>query len=138
MHRIYPITEEACKPFWGRPVMVVMNDGTRHIGTLSGIVKNQLILNDESGNPYSLSYPADHKTGKSSKRAKLNAKAGGKNKKTKSGEATVSAYSPGPVFEDGAYGPQRWQGYGYRPFPYFGERLALDLAAIALLFLIFI
>lgn len=138
MHRIYPITDEACKPFWGRPVMVVMNDGTRHIGILSGIEKNQLVLNDDYDR-HNSSFAKEHKTEKSGRRAKLSAKNNGKNKKKQTaGEAVVSAYGPGPELA-GPYGPEgNWQGYGSRPFPYFGERLALDLAAVSLLFLIFI
>lgn len=136
MHRIYPINEEVCNQYWGRPVMVVLNDGTRHIGTLSGIEKNQLVLNGEVDHEHGSLSAGGLKSGghrtKSKKKSRLALKATTKGRRKKGGPelAKASGFGPGPE----GY----WSGYGYRPFPYFGERLAIDLAAIALLFLIFI
>ncbi|WP_027094692.1 hypothetical protein [Cohnella thermotolerans] len=42
-----PIDEEHLLPFKGLPVCVVMNDGTRHFGLLTGCSKGKVVLNGD-------------------------------------------------------------------------------------------
>ncbi|PYI50872.1 hypothetical protein [Paenibacillus flagellatus] len=128
MNRIDPVTEESCSRFIGMPVCAVLHDGTRHYGVISRVSGGKLILNDT---------PETSQTSGSVKRSKGKAstsarpKSGKAKKGAPAGQAAISAF-PAEV------------GYGYpypSPYPYpypFGGRIALDLAAIALLFLLFI
>ena len=116
MHLVHPINEEHCKLFVGRAVCVVKNDGSRQIGILSGLEKGRLVLNDWPGAAGS----DDEDAGKTS--IKKN-KAKSKNKREKA-EVSASQLPPSP----------------YRPVPFrpYGERVAVDLSSVALLFPVFL
>lgn len=146
MYPIYPIHEETCKPHYGRPVLVVLQDGTRHMGILSKLEGGKLILNEA---------PEAETKGKK-KAKKVKTRASGRKKTANTSEAGVPLQSfaqslypvdprliPGPVPSPGVSraGAFVQQGpispFGY-PYNFFGERIAFDVAAIALLFLLFI
>jgi hypothetical protein len=109
---IYPVTAETCSRFAGMPVCVVLHDGTRHYGILSRVEGGKVILNDA---PQALTASK-----KNRKQTNRQVKTSAKNKAT-SKPASVSDF-----------------GYGNPAFFPFGGRIALDLAAIAFLFLLFI
>jgi hypothetical protein len=114
---IHPVEEKAVSRYIGMPVCAVLQDGTRHYGILSRIEKGKLILNES---------PEEAES------ANLKRRSRGKAKTTsvrKGAKAKISAF---PAVE-GFPGPYP---YGY-PNP-FGGRIVLDLAAIALLFLLFV
>ncbi|KQX45428.1 hypothetical protein [Paenibacillus sp. Root444D2] len=48
MQPIYPITDKTCQSFYGKPVLIFLNDGSEIFGVLSRIEKNKLILNDDA------------------------------------------------------------------------------------------
>lgn len=49
MERIFPITEETCMSYIGRPVCAVLHDGTHYYGTLEGVENGHIILNGCAG-----------------------------------------------------------------------------------------
>ncbi|WP_159885608.1 hypothetical protein [Paenibacillus puerhi] len=121
MKRIYPITEEECKPHCGKPVLILMQDGTEIYGTLSRVEGGKLYLGEEEGGESA----AEARATARSKAKKLSARTG------KKGKARVS----------GAKGGLNTLAYPYGPTPaspFFpgGGRLILDLALIALLFVL--
>ncbi|HZG76224.1 MAG TPA: hypothetical protein VEZ72_10240 [Paenibacillus sp.] len=110
MHVEYPIREEHARLFLNRPVGVVLMDGTRHYGVLTGCEKGKLVLNggDETAKP---------------KR-----KGAGKRKGTAVRKRASSSAAPfAPAIPYGPYNP-------YTPIVPPVPRVALDLATIALLF----
>jgi len=118
MELVYPINEDVCSGLVGLPVCAVLHDGTRHYGILSRVENGRLILNDDAESERS-----DVATAKRSKVRNVKRSA----KRSKSSKANTQSFP-----ETGEY-----------PFflesrPFFGERVALDLAAIALLFLLWI
>lgn len=125
MEPLYPLTTERIQPFCGNIVCVLMQDGTRHVGILSSCDKGRIILNDDlegAGKLY-----VNQRSGSESKAAAGSKKRGRKTKKT------------APTAETSAF-PFGYPGQGYYPGFYprypFGGRRVLDLALIALLFLI--
>lgn len=127
MNQIHPIDEATCTHFIGMPVCAVLHDGTRHYGVISRTSGGKLILNES---PEASVDSA--KTRKVKGKAAVSGKAkSGKPSKTErsepdDGKARLSALPfAGPY--PGAF-----------PFAPFGNRVALDLTAIALLFLLFI
>ena len=128
MHPIYPVTAETCSAYYGRPVCVVMNDGTRYVGILSCVRGGKLILNEQGGD----AGVTRMKRGASVKRTGKSRR--GKRAGLKAAAAPIAApYAPGVGVPYGApvvppYGPV---------YPY-GPELALDLAAISLLLLLFV
>ncbi|GIP40868.1 hypothetical protein J31TS4_41480 [Paenibacillus sp. J31TS4] len=108
MHRIHPVNEETCAPFRGLPVLVVLKDGTQHVGMLSGIQNGQLVLNDDGSSP-SVAAKRKARARNSKKPQRTKAKP----------DAGVNALAP-PF------------GYG----PVLGGRLAFDLTDVTLLFLL--
>lgn len=46
MHRIHPVCEETVSPHVGRPVCLVMRDGTHMYGTLGGCRDGKVYLNE--------------------------------------------------------------------------------------------
>jgi hypothetical protein len=125
MEPIYPLTVERIRPFCGNIVCVLMQDGTRHVGVLSSCGKGQVILNDGVEGAGKLH--VNQRSGGVTKQAAGSKKRGRKTKKT------------APTAETSAF-PFGYPGPGYYPgfFPGypFGGRLVLDLALIALLFLV--
>lgn len=107
---IYPLTEDAINPYCGYYVCAVMKDGRQYIGRITGCRNGKLILN---GDPSVL-------TNSHSNTPKKGGKQKGKKGANKE-SAKLNAFAPYP------YG-----GFGY------GAGIALDLALLALLFLVFI
>jgi len=105
MHLEYPVREEHARLFLNRPVGVVLMDGTRHYGVLTGCEKGKLFLN-----------------GAAAETAKPKRKGAGKRKRASSSAAPFA-----PAIPYGPYNP-------YTPVVPPGPRVALDLATIALLF----
>ena len=135
MEPIYPLTEEHLDQFRGQLVCVVMKDGTRHVGILGRCRGGRLVLNEDAPEAFgNVAGQQDEPKGKRRSRRR----AGGRRSGTKSrGEAArASAFGSG-----GWYGPP-WPydgpfSGGYRPpYGYFGPRILLDLALIALVLLI--
>lgn len=112
---IHPVEEKVISRYIGMPVCAILHDGTRHYGILSRIEKGKLILNASPEETESASL-------KRRSRGKARTTSGRKGAKAK---AQISAF---PAVE-GFPGPY--------PNP-FGGRIVLDLAAIALLFLLFV
>lgn len=120
MNRIEPINQDTCGRFIGMPVCAILHDGSRHYGIISKVEGGKLILNDD---------PQSSVSSGISKQKKGKAVTSGKSKPSgNSGLNAQTSAFPGPY---AGYGPF------LHPFP-FGGRLALDLAAIAFLFLLFI
>jgi hypothetical protein len=121
MDPIYPVNEEICSRLIGAPVCAVLNDGTRHYGIISRVEGGKLILNDDPEQDF-VEASSYGKKGKS--KANISAKQKSSRGKTasKQGKAQISAFGPA--------------GFGY-PYP-FGGRIAIDLAAIAFLLLLFL
>ncbi|MFE5324309.1 hypothetical protein ACFQ88_37230 [Paenibacillus sp. NPDC056579] len=107
MKHITPINEQSCREHYGKPVLVVLRDGSELVATLSRMDKNKIMLNGEEEQP-SITFGLNSR--KSSTRS-------GKNK-TKS-RASVKTYTQ-PEFEPG-FGPN-------------GRGLALDVSSVALMF----
>ncbi|MBD2861694.1 hypothetical protein [Paenibacillus oceani] len=127
MNRIYPVDEATCTHFVGMPVCAVLQDGSRHYGVISRISGGKLILN-ESPEASTEGAKIRSAKGKGGSSGKARASSTVKNSRSESGgdKARLSAFPfAGPY--PGAF-----------PFAPFGNRIALDLAAIALLFLLFI
>lgn len=103
---IHPISVKTCRTHYGKPVCVIMQDGTRLIGTLSRVEKGKLILNEEPVMPMQ----TNHKKTRARKRF-----ASGITKKVR--EVKTDAFSaPAPAY------------------PFGGGRVVIDTAVIALLF----
>jgi hypothetical protein len=49
MYREYPVKKEQIRPFLHRPVGVVMLNGSRHVGVVTGCRNGKLVLNGLSG-----------------------------------------------------------------------------------------
>jgi hypothetical protein len=126
MEPLYPLTEERIRPFCGNIVCVLMQDGTRHVGVLSSCGKGRVILNGElpgSGKLY---------VNQSSGGGTSTLAAGSKKRGRKARKSAPTAQTLAYPF--GYAGPGFYPGF-YPRHPFGGE-LALDLALIALLFLI--
>lgn len=113
MKHIHPIDEETCREHYGKPVLIVLRDGSELVGILSQYDNDKLILNRQEA-------PASETSGslgtKRSGSSSIKSKKSRIKAKTK---AKVSAF-PGP-------------GFG---FPSFGGEFALELGLIAFLFLL--
>lgn len=46
MQRIYPVTQEACRPHCGKNVLLLMKDGSEIYGHLSRVEGGRIILNE--------------------------------------------------------------------------------------------
>ncbi|WP_019535943.1 hypothetical protein [Paenibacillus ginsengihumi] len=108
---INPISEETCRPHYGKPVCVILRDGTEIVGILSRVHEGSLILNEEDG--VDKADTMKTRNGKS-----LPAKGRGKKTAGTQAKASVNAV---PFFGAG---------------PGFGGPLTLDLGLVALLFLL--
>jgi len=132
MEPIYPLTEENLNQFCGQPVCVVMKDGTRHVGILSRCRGGRLVLNDDAPEAYGSAAGQHEAEGKRRSRRRAGSR---KNGGTSAGKAQASAFG-----SFGWYGPPGYDGPfsgGYRPpYGFFGPRILLDLALIALVLLI--
>lgn len=136
MEPIYPLTEEHLDRFRGQLVCVVMKDGTRHVGVLSRCRGGRLVLNEDAGG-------GEEGGGR---QAEASAK---RRSRRRSGSRKGGGRTAGPEHPDAAYaagfGSGGWAGppdFGgefrppYGPYGFFGPRLLLDLALIALVLLI--
>lgn len=84
-----PADEEHLLQLRGLPVCVIMNDGARHYGTLTGCTKDKLILNgdlenDSPGEVATKTRTKSRRTNRSSKRVRAASKNGPKEKHTSS------------------------------------------------------
>ncbi|WP_028548888.1 hypothetical protein [Paenibacillus sp. UNC451MF] len=111
MKHIHPINEDTCREHYGKPVLIILRDGSELVGVLSRYDNGKLILNSQ-GTPAAATTESisSRRSDTKSKKPKIRAKT----------KATVSALPPGPET-------------GFSPF---GGELALDLSFIALLFLL--
>ncbi|WP_282939888.1 hypothetical protein [Paenibacillus sp. RC67] len=111
MRHIHPINEDTCREHYGKPVLIILRDGSELVGILSQYDNDKLILNRQVAAAETTTGTLSSKRSGSlrSKKTKIKAKT----------KATVSAY-PG-------------LGFGFSPF---GGEFALDLAFIAFLFLL--
>lgn len=109
MKAIQPISTEQCRPYYGKPVCVVLRDGTELFGTLSRFDGNKLILNEEA--------TVSTKKTKAIK-STIKSKKGNTARKAAASGQTANTLSSGPV-------------PGFSPF---GGPIALDSASIGLLF----
>lgn len=134
MEPIFPLTEEHLDRFRGQLVCVVMQDGTRHVGILSRCRGGRIVLNEEAGDYGDVAGHQAEDGEKRRSRRQGGRKRGRKANAAQPETARAAAFGSGGWTGPPEYGP--WSG-GYRP-PYglFGPRLLLDLALIALVFLI--
>jgi hypothetical protein len=123
MEPIYPLTEEHLDRFRGQLVCVVMKDGTRHVGVLSRCRGGRLVLNEEAGSGED---GADQQVEASGKR-RSRRRSGSRKRSGKPAEAYAAGFGRGEWAGPPFYGP---------PHGFFGPRLLLDLALIALVLLI--
>jgi len=121
MQRIYPVTEAACRPHCGKPVLIYLHDGTEIYGVLSRVEKDRIILGETPG---AVADTAGRKAGRGGK-----ARSKSRGKKPAAG---VTALGPYGSPEYGA------PGFGWDYGPGYGAALTLELAAIAALFLLFV
>jgi hypothetical protein len=149
---IQPVTEENIRLYYGYPVMVVLRDGTEHIGILSRVGGGKLILNEQS---------IAETTGKKGKRnARVKAKGkGNKPVVTNPVLPTFPQPEPDPFSE---FTPETFSGFPSPGFPSpgftgetvpgpaagpavspwgtpqnpFGGKVSLDMASVAMLFLL--
>ncbi|SDE15862.1 hypothetical protein SAMN02799630_04854 [Paenibacillus sp. UNCCL117] len=126
MKRIYPVTEEDCKPHCGKPVLVLMQDGTEIYGVLSRVEGGKLYLGTEEGGAEATVETKAASRARAKANKKLPGRAGrkGKPQTPGAGAVTTSAFP---------YGPYPYSGGPYYPG---GGRFILDLALIALLFVL--
>ncbi|MDF2723760.1 MAG: hypothetical protein K0Q59_3435 [Paenibacillus sp.] len=114
-----PFNEQLCGRLVGLPVCAVLHEGNRHYGILSKVGGGKIILND---NPRSLSNGAKKSAG--SARTSAGAKAAStrrrRNAKTRARLSAFPDETNGSIDERPAS-------------PFGGERVALDLANIAVL-----
>ncbi|WP_127585358.1 hypothetical protein [Paenibacillus koleovorans] len=140
MQLYHPISHEECQPLLGMPVCAIMQDGTRHYGILSRAENGKVYLNEEAANGTSpiTASPVKSK-GKTQAKTKLKAKVKAKGKAS---HAQTQALSPAkgtkPTVSN--FGVPEEEGFerGFVPFSPFRNRVVLDLATIAFLFLLFL
>ncbi|MBY0203619.1 hypothetical protein NKT34_25025 [Paenibacillus polysaccharolyticus] len=113
MHRIHPVCEETVSPHVGRPVCLVMRDGTHMYGTLGGCRDGKVYLNECFQGPRLSSVQSKQQLRRVSKKKLSSAR-----------KAKSSAYGGYPY--GGGYGG--YGGYGYGA--------GYDVALIATLFLL--
>ena len=129
MEPIFPLTEEHLDRFRGQLVCVVMKDGTRHVGILGHCRSGKLVLNEgEDAAHGDIAGQQSEPKGKRRGRNRPGSRKGGKPEAQAAGFGG-EWFGP-PAFVEGPY----WPPYG--PYGFFGPRLALDLALIALVLLI--
>lgn len=107
MRPIHPITEQSCRDHYGKPVLIVLRDGSELVATLSKFDNDKIILNggeETAGTRGSSSTKSTIRSGRS---------------KNKTKAAKVRAYKE-PDVEPG-FGP-------------FGGALVLETSSVALLF----
>ncbi|OXM83390.1 hypothetical protein [Paenibacillus rigui] len=119
MKHIHPISEEQCREHYGKPVLVILRDGSELVGVLSRYDQDKIILNGEP------SAQAAHKSNRSSLSSITHGKKRKKSSVAKKKNIVVSAYNEGAPLGENPYTP-----YAY------GAPIVLDLALIALLFVL--
>lgn len=127
MDQIYPLEEDLISQYCGLPVYVVMKDGSRHIGILSRCSKGKLTLNEDPNKAAAVETEAEAEPPKSSKKNKKSGKSKSPSKSSKQPEQPVQTQS------------YPFDPYYYEPRPYipFRDVIAIDLAHVAFLFLIY-
>jgi hypothetical protein len=119
---IHPVTAETIQLHIGLPVAVVTHEGYRYFGILSGVVQNQVILNDQPSASTSTTKGRKGKKVKISQRRIPKKRARTRQHQPGQAEQPPQAYPIHPDFEASAV-----QG-GAHPF---SERIAIDLSAVA-------
>jgi hypothetical protein len=80
MYIIDPITEESCKPHYGKEVLIFLQDGTEIYGVMNRVENGKLFLNDFSGSDLSTTQTSKKRKvtrgKKSSQKSKVNSSAG--------------------------------------------------------------
>jgi len=71
MRQIHPISEESCKEHYGKPVLVIMKDGSEISGILTKLDNGKLILNGDSTAATTNAKASKRKTGKNKSKAKV-------------------------------------------------------------------
>ncbi|MBP3965924.1 hypothetical protein [Paenibacillus lignilyticus] len=135
MDQIYPLHEDHIKNFCGMAVCAVTHDGQRHYGILSRCHGGKLMFNEQAGALKHVSSKAEPPQQGKVTNSKVKSKKGSKKAvteaKPKEAAQTQAYYPYDPYYGDPYYG--YGYGYGYSPF---GGAFALDLAALAFLFLL--
>lgn len=126
-----PLDEQIVAQLCGRPVCVVTQDGRRYIGQLSRCHQGKLILNEQADSDSS--GHAEHKEPRQSKKGKKSKSKTSKKKEAAAPATAMSQYGP---YGGGGYPPP--YPYQPQPYPFYGPRIELDFALIALLFLLLI
>ncbi|WP_274649167.1 hypothetical protein [Paenibacillus humicola] len=121
MEPIYPLHEEHIQKFCGNLVCIVTKEGERHVGILSGCRGGRVHLNEHAGAGAHAENQVD-----------LTYLQGAKEKGRKSRKPSASKAAAKQV-QTQALGPYP---YGYGPYYPFAEAFAIELAAIAFLFLL--
>ncbi|CAM3841425.1 hypothetical protein COLU111180_10465 [Cohnella lubricantis] len=124
-----PVTEEQLRELQGLPVCIVMNDGARHFGFLTGCSKGKVVLNG-SEDDLAAESPQQVRPGRKRGRKRSGRGAGRRLAKTSGGkpktggEGTIEE----PMLLAGA------DGWGYiglgPPVPLFGPRVVLPIKPI--------
>ena len=125
MKRIDPICEGECRPYYGKPVVLILKDGSEVSGVLSRVENGQLILNDFETAPGSQQLQLELQNAKSAKKT-------GKTARSRVSKKTAAAKP-----EAGRETAQT-QAFPAAPYPYpaygYYRPLIFDLTFILLLF----
>lgn len=123
-----PVTEDQLRQLQGLPVCIVMNDGTRHFGTITRCAKGKVVLNGSEDDSTADDYvPARTR------------RKGGKNRngRRNGNKIAKTARSRSKVEDDGAAEESPFQGtdgWGYLglgpPIPLFGPKVVLPIKPI--------
>ena len=124
-----PVTEDQLRQLQGLPVCIVMNDGTRHFGTITGCAKGKVVLNgieDDSAAEDDASARAGRKAGKN----RNGRRAGSRIAKT--ARSRSKAEGDGTADEPPLQGANGWGyfGLGPPPMPPFGPKVVLPIKPI--------
>lgn len=117
---IHPITEEHCRPHYGKPVFVILTNGSELVGTLSRLEGGKLVLNETEG--------AKAVTEALARKRRRKPAA----VRSRRGKATVKENKP-------EVGAEPFDAFGFSGFPgggSFGGPITLDLPQVAMLFAI--
>ncbi|PWV89362.1 hypothetical protein DFQ01_14713 [Paenibacillus cellulosilyticus] len=126
MEPIFPLQEDHISRFCGLPVCIVTHDGRRHVGVLSNCRSGRVTLNGPMGSPNAGQHANVNQYHSTAEIAETPKKQNKKNKKQAVQDESQKVQT------------QAYDGYGY-DYGYYnpwGAAFAIDLAAIAFLFLL--
>ncbi|MED4604149.1 hypothetical protein P9314_26330 [Paenibacillus validus] len=124
MKPIYPIGEAGCRPHYGKPVCVILKNGTEIFGTLIGVKKGELILSYDEEEAVA---PASGPTRSSRRSPKKKAPASGKRAGKGTAAEHIAQASAHP------FGPSPYPAYPVSVLQH-GRRVVLDIGLVGLLF----